>query len=200
MEFTSRHPYDPFVPDDAEILIIGSMMPSRFCRRDQDALFGDDVDFYLGARDNDFWRMVSETAGAELRYENTEEAVSERKALLTRIHAGITDLVEECTFSNRNPDDDSYEVIRYSDISALLYKYPKIDTLIYADSKVPEMMFNALNGKYREQWGKFNKNGNITANHRVYSVCTLYSKMLDPAFGATKKIQIMFYKQFFKLD
>ena len=48
MEARSRHPYQPFVPENATKLIIGSIPPFRFCEASNRKLYSDDVDFTMG--------------------------------------------------------------------------------------------------------------------------------------------------------
>ena len=53
----STHPYEPFIPLNAEKLIIGTIPPIRFCIKERE-IFDDDVNFYYGSRDNAFWPII----------------------------------------------------------------------------------------------------------------------------------------------
>ena len=66
----SIHPYEPYIPEGATRLIIGTMPNKRFCVRmpELDELPGtcklpnlqpEDVNFYYGSNDNSFWKLVS---------------------------------------------------------------------------------------------------------------------------------------------
>ena len=200
MDYTSKHPYKPFVPEGATKLIIGTMPPCRFCHKDQANLLKDDVDFYYGSRDNYFWELVSDAVGTELHFENTEEAVDERKVLLARLHMGITDMVKQCTHKDGRSDDDSLENIQFNDIATLLYEHPKIDTLIYTSNKVASMVNNVSDKKYHEKWDKTRKNGIVLINHKVYSVHILYSPSPSALRNISKETRAKCYKEIFKID
>ena len=47
----STHPYEPYIPDNATKLIIGSIPPQRFCIK-HSIIDNDDVKFYYGSKDN----------------------------------------------------------------------------------------------------------------------------------------------------
>lgn len=91
-EELSIHPYLPFIPTNAKKLLIGSIPPPRFCTK-SGILKTDDVNFYYGSCDNLFWKLVSKIINNQLRYENSESAVEERKKILENLKIGITDIV-----------------------------------------------------------------------------------------------------------
>lgn len=84
MSERSIHPYKPYIPDGATKMIIGTTPPYRFCNGQ--ALFDNDVNFYYGSRDNYFWELVEKATGAKLTYANTQEAIVERKKLLSALN------------------------------------------------------------------------------------------------------------------
>lgn len=96
----NTHPYEPFIPEKATKLIIGSIPPQRFCNyadKAENALLEDDVDFYYGSRDNSFWQLLGEVFGVEFERANTQTAIEQRKSFLTKNGFGITDLVDICS-------------------------------------------------------------------------------------------------------
>lgn len=55
------HPYQPFVPETAKVLILGSAPPSRFCTQEPKRLFDKDMDWYYGScgrNCNLLWEML----------------------------------------------------------------------------------------------------------------------------------------------
>lgn len=78
----SIHPYEPYIPEGATKLIIGTMPPFRFCTSGGRVLHNNDVNFYCGSRDNYFWKLLSEMTGTSLEFVNATEAVDQRKQLL----------------------------------------------------------------------------------------------------------------------
>ena len=133
MEETVRsiHPYEPYIPEGATKLIIGTMPPFRFCTSGGRTLHDNDVDFYYGSRDNSFWKLLSEAPGTTLEFVNTTEAVNQRKQLLQELHIGITDIVGSCIHRNGKSDDASLISIEPKPLDKLLLEYPNIEELIY---------------------------------------------------------------------
>ena len=173
MNERSVHPYEPFIPQGADRLIIGTIPPYRFCRRDGVLLDGD-VDFYYGSRSNYFWHLMSDVSGVPLEYADSDAAVEERKRLLRRLHTGITDIVESCTHRDGRSDDASLCDIERRNIAGLLSRYPSIDELIYTSRFVISQMNAELSARHR--WLTADRmNGEIVVNRRCYRVRVLYS-------------------------
>ncbi len=56
-----RDPYDPFVPDGARVMVLGSTPPGRFCAEGIKPLKERDLDYYYGSCDrsyNLFWEVL----------------------------------------------------------------------------------------------------------------------------------------------
>lgn len=160
----SKHPYYPFVPEEATKLIIGTMPPYRFCITPKE-LYDDDVDFYYGSKDNYFWDLLSELAGTKLDKENTQTAIVQRKALLKNLHTGITDIIDQCTHTDGKSDDLSLNDIVLKPINELLSNYPKIDTLIYT-SKFVIKQINKIADVTYHTWKVPQKEGSILINEK----------------------------------
>lgn len=169
----SEHPYNPFIPQEATKLIIGTMPPYRFCIKPQ-KLFDNDVNFYYGSRDNCFWDLLSEVTGTQLERKNSEEAINQRKTLLTKLNIGITDIVEKCIHTDEKSDDASLEKITRKPIKELLLQNPKIDTLIYTSAFVTKQI-NQIADKSCHSWKIPNKVGTVIMNGKKYNVIVLYS-------------------------
>lgn len=196
MTVESKHPYGPFIPEGADKLIIGTIPPYRFCQEDE--LFSDDVNFYYGSKDNYFWEIMSEITGSTLHYENTEDAIMERKDILTRLHTGVTDIVECCIHKNGKSSDSSLEIITTKDIARLLSDYPNIQQLIYTSKFVASQMYNKLNTCH--SWCKENKSvGSIMINGKRYGVHILISPSPQALRRITKEERIERYKTVFGL-
>ena len=169
----SKHPYEPFLPQAATKLIIGTMPPPRFCVEPQELLDGD-VNFYYGSRDNYFWDLLAETTGAQLERNNSEDAVKQRKDLLTRLNIGITDIIKECIHKDGKADDASLKEITHKPIKELLLQNPKIDTLIYTSAFVIKLV-NQIADKSYHSWEIPLKVGSVIINGKKYNVIVLYS-------------------------
>lgn len=129
----SIHPYDPYVSENATKLIIGTMPPLRFCTSRKKDLFQNDVDFYYGSRDNAFWKLLSEVTGVTLDFDNTTEAVNQRKQLLVDLNMGITDVIKSCAHLNRSAADSSLDAIEPKPLDQLLLEHPNIGELVYTN-------------------------------------------------------------------
>jgi G:T/U-mismatch repair DNA glycosylase len=90
MTFNHKHPYEPFIPEGTEKLIVGTLPPPRFTTGE---LLPGDVDFCYGSRDGQLWQIISRIFDTPLEYETTTFAVEQRKDLLIRHKIGICDLV-----------------------------------------------------------------------------------------------------------
>ena len=66
------------------------MPPPRFSQK---ILKPGDVDFCYGSRDGYLWRILNEIFNLKLQFENTQEAIDERKNFLIREKIGICDIV-----------------------------------------------------------------------------------------------------------
>ena len=132
----SIHPYEPFIPEGSTKLIIGTIPPHRFCDKTYESLAKDDVDFYYGSRDNYFWELLGKVFKVDFKYENTKEAVQQRKDFLTQHKMGITDIISECERKDGSSKDEDLSNIVLKDLSALLAKHPEINTLIYTSEFV----------------------------------------------------------------
>lgn len=191
----SIHPYKPFIPQGATKLIVGTMPPYRFCIKPQE-LFDNDVNFYYGSKDNYFWNLMTEVTSTQLDYKNSEEAVNQRKALLTKLNIGITDIVEKCTHNDGKSDDASLKEITHKPIKELLLQNPKIDTLIYTSAFVIKQI-NQLADKSYHEWKIPRKVGIATINGKKYNVIVLYSPSPTALRSINAETRLAQYKSVF---
>jgi G:T/U-mismatch repair DNA glycosylase len=170
----TKHPYDPFIPDGASRLIIGTIPPARFCMEGTKSLFETDVDFYYGSKDNAFWGLVAEVFGVQLEKSNTQAAIEQRKSILTAHGIGITDIISECTRENQSASDDKLKVITRKDLGKLLFDHPSISTLIYTSEFVKKEI-NQHFGGYHLIDKENKKKQSININGKMYQVRILFS-------------------------
>ncbi len=98
------HPFNPFVPQGATILIIGTFPPLAQYRN---------FKFYYP---NNSWK--------------DDAAAEERKALFVREHIAITDMIEKCIRTNGDPSDKNLSEIKFRNIHKLLKDRPAIQKVI----------------------------------------------------------------------
>lgn len=174
----SNHPYEPYIPNEATKLIIGSIPPQRFCINPLN-LEDDDVRFYYGSRDNHFWKLIGEVTKENFIYENKEEAIDQRKKWLEKNKIGITDIVDICEHINGKSDDNSLNIIKFKEIENELKNHPEIKTLICTSSFVKNHLTKLLKEKMNAKYHKDShdqRKGYISINEKeAYEVIILYS-------------------------
>ena len=79
--FKHKHPYKPFIQHDTTKLIVGTLPPPRFSTGD---LLEKDVNFCYGSYYNSLWIFIDKIHDLNLRYDNSNEAIEERKTFLIK--------------------------------------------------------------------------------------------------------------------
>lgn len=170
---TDYHPFEPFIPANATKLIIGTIPPPRFCLPNPD-LSENDVDFYYGSEDNNFWCLIGEVFETNFVKENIPEAITQRKDFLKKHNMGIADIIKSCKRKNNLAADDKIENPKYKEIDSVLLKNKKIDTLIYTSGFVKKCMHNIIKTSHsikKENW----RSQEVKISGKSYKVHILYS-------------------------
>ncbi|WP_282080040.1 uracil-DNA glycosylase family protein [Aquimarina algiphila] len=126
--FIHTHPYEPFFPEGATKLIVGTLPPPRFTTRE---LNEKDVDFCYGSSNGLLWPVLDRIFGLNLVFETTEMAAKQRKDFLTSRGIGVCDIVHSCNRQKIDASDLGMQNIKLRDLIGYLLQYPKIDTLIF---------------------------------------------------------------------
>ncbi|MBA6153987.1 uracil-DNA glycosylase family protein [Gelidibacter maritimus] len=126
--FFHQHPYPPFIKSDTTKLIVGTLPPPRFSVGE---LLEKDVDFCYGSYFNSLWLFIDKIYDLNLRYDNSEEAVAQRKDFLIAHKIGVCDIVESCEREKINASDLGMINIRLRNLIGYLQKYPNIDTILF---------------------------------------------------------------------
>lgn len=117
-----EHPYPDHIPDQAVFLIIGS-----FPSHQKNANFK----FFYGGKGNRFWPLLSKVFEDDFLYQDGEEAVLERKALLDKHRIGITDMITKCYRYQARSGDENLYPIRLKAILQLLDEHKSIKRIIF---------------------------------------------------------------------
>ncbi|SFN93122.1 G/U mismatch-specific uracil-DNA glycosylase [Bizionia echini] len=128
MIFFHKHPYKPFIQEDTTKLIVGTLPPPRFSTGN---LLEKDVDFCYGSYYNSLWLFIDKIHNLNLRYDNSDKAILERKQFLIKHKIGICDIVESAEREKIDASDIGMSNIILRDILGYLKEYPKIDTLLF---------------------------------------------------------------------
>lgn len=126
--FFHQHPYKPFIQNDTTKLIVGTLPPPRFSIG---KLLEKDVDFCYGSYYNSLWLYIDKIHNLSLCYDNSEEAIKERKQFLIKHKIGICDIVESAERDKIDASDLGMKNIKLRDIIGYLNRFPKIDTLLF---------------------------------------------------------------------
>ena len=126
--FKHTHPYKPFIKNDTTKLIVGTLPPPRFSTG---KLLEKDVNFCYGSYYNSLWLFIDKIHGLNLRYDNSNEAIEERKAFLIENKIGVCDIVDSAERDKIDASDIGMKNIELRDIIGYLEKFPNIDTLLF---------------------------------------------------------------------
>lgn len=126
--FFHQHPYPPFIKEDTTKLIVGTLPPPRFSVGE---LLEKDVNFCYGSYFNSLWLFIDKIYDLNLRYDNSEEAVVQRKNFLIAHKIGICDIVERAERQKMDASDMGLTNIHLRNIIGYLQDYPNIDTLLF---------------------------------------------------------------------
>jgi G:T/U-mismatch repair DNA glycosylase len=126
--FLHKHPYAPFIQPDTEKLIVGTLPPPRFSTGD---LLEKDVDFCYGSYYNSLWLYIDKIHKLQLRYDNSQEAIEQRKQFFIKHKIGVCDIVDSCEREKIDASDLGMQNIQLRDVIGYLQKYPSIHTILF---------------------------------------------------------------------
>ncbi|MEZ4856239.1 MAG: uracil-DNA glycosylase family protein [Gelidibacter sp.] len=126
--FKHQHPYPPFIQENTTKLIVGTLPPPRFSTGD---LLEKDVHFCYGSYYNSLWLFIDKIHDLNLRYDNSEAAILQRKQFLIQHKIGVCDIVESAERTKMDASDLGMKNIQLRDVVGYLLKYPNIDTLLF---------------------------------------------------------------------
>ncbi len=139
--FVHEHPYEIFIPEGCEKVIVGTLPPPRLSTGE---LRERDVDFCYGSCDNLLWPCLAEIYGVAFLYNNSREAVEQRKRFLRDQKTGICDIVESCFRKKINASDLGMSGVRLRNIFQQLHIHPSIRVLLFTGGNSkngPEFFF-----------------------------------------------------------
>ncbi|WP_425077482.1 uracil-DNA glycosylase family protein [Psychroserpens sp. S379A] len=126
--FLHQHPYQPFINQDTTKLIVGTLPPPRFSTGE---LLEKDVDFCYGSYYNSLWLFIDKIHNLGLRYDNSQDAINERKAFLIKHKIGVCDIVESAERDKIDASDLGMKNIKLRNIIKYLKEYSNIETLLF---------------------------------------------------------------------
>lgn len=197
-QFTKdTHPFKSLIPENAKKLIIGTIPPHRFCEPSE-VLYDEDVRFYYGSCDNEFWCLIGEIFSITFLRNNSLEAIRQREEFLLRQKMGITDIISTCRRENNSASDNMLKDIEYLNIKSLLSQHSSIDTLLYTSLFVKKCM-NTYLGTYHSINPINRSLQYVRINGKQYTVRILYSPSPQALRGIGKNGSIIRKEQYEKV-
>ncbi len=191
---TEQHPFEPFLPEGARILFLGSFPPQahRWC-----------MPFYYPNWINDFWRILGLIhfgdkdhfcLPAEKRFD--EAAI---RAFCAARCLAFYDTACEVRRLKDNASDAFLEVVRATDIPALLRQIPHCATLVTTGQKATELAAEAFSCPLPPLGGYIDIAGGALRIWRMPSTSRAYPLSLEKKAAAYRQL---FRKKlvFFDLD
>lgn len=126
--FFHKHPYEPFIKDNTEKLIVGTLPPPRFTTGE---LIKQDVDFCYGSYYNSLWLYLDKIHDLGLHFENTYRAIEQRKNFLIKHKIGVCDIVDSCERTKIDASDLGMQNILLRNLIGYLKQFPNIHTLLF---------------------------------------------------------------------
>ncbi len=126
--FNHFHPYKPFIHKNSKKIIVGTLPPPRFCTKEYK---DKDVLFCYGSQDGLLWKALDKIYNLKLLYNNSKEAVIQRKEFLKNQKIGICDIVDSCKREKIDASDNGMKDVILRDILSYLKQYKNIDTIIF---------------------------------------------------------------------
>ncbi len=135
MGTTEKHPLQPFLPEQARLLMLGSFPPQRIRWS---------MEFYYPNLQNDMWRIVGYLAAGDPAHFLTADG---RRFDQPRIEAfcrergiALYDTACEVIRLRNNASDNFLQVVRPTDLAALLARIPACRTIAATGQKAAETL------------------------------------------------------------
>lgn len=129
------HPFAPFVPSDARVLIMGTFppQPKRWA-----------MEFYYPNRTNDFWPMMGliffGDRDALIDREHKTFRLERIKALLEREEIAMSDTGYRIKRLKNNASDKFLEIVEPVDLEALLARMPHLQSIATTGEKAAQVI------------------------------------------------------------
>jgi G:T/U-mismatch repair DNA glycosylase len=137
-----RHPWPPFLPNGARILILGTFPPGNHRWS---------MDFYYPNRTNDFWKICGLIFlnNPEALYDKANKCfkIDEIKALMAEKHIALHDTAKVVRRLKGNASDKHLEIIEPVKLFDLLKEIPECHTVATTGEKAASIIAELTNTK-----------------------------------------------------
>jgi len=194
--FLHFHPFDPYINQDTTKIIVGTLPPPRFCTNQ---LKPKDVNFCYGSCDGMLWPCLEKIFKLDFLYDNSQEAVMQRKEFLIKNNIGFCDIVGSCKREKIDASDLGMSDVILRDILNYIHLNKNISKLIFTGGNCkngPEYFFRKVlkeqNISYTCISNEVPRIHEFTYKNRVIQTISLTS----PSNAANRSIGAnLYYKQ-----
>jgi G:T/U-mismatch repair DNA glycosylase len=183
-----HHPLSPFLPVNAQILMLGSFPPS------QDRW---SMEFYYPNFQNDMWRIMGLAFRQDKNYfvlpEQKTFDVKKIKDFLSEKGIALSDTAKSIIRQKENASDKYLEVVESFDLSELLSAIPQCTTIVTTGQKATDTILFAMEAPEPKMGGfsEFNFNRRKMKLYRMPSTSRAYPKPIEDKATIYKQ---MFYE------
>ncbi len=142
-----KHPWPPFIPKGAQILVLGTFPPGR--KRWS-------MEFYYPNKTNDFWYVMGVVFFGDkyaLCDNNHNFSLQKIQDFLTERHIAISDVARRVKRLKGNASDKYLEIVEALPLSELLSQMPACHTIVTTGQKAAEVIAQ-ITGTQIPQLGK----------------------------------------------
>ncbi|GAB4092641.1 uracil-DNA glycosylase family protein [Flaviaesturariibacter terrae] len=122
-----------YISKNATAILLGTF-PSVLIREAFGRIRPDDVDFFYGSRDNNFWRDLAVIYGCRLDQERTDTAIRQRMQLLDDLSLGLSDAIFACHTLGSAMDTALHELELNTQLVRDLDSHPAVSRLYFTSS------------------------------------------------------------------
>jgi len=133
MTAIQNHPFEPFIPEHATVLIVGS-----FPGREQTQGNIDAEQWFYGAKRNQFWKIISAV------YQTDLLSKVDKQNLFIKHGIGLTDILFKVRRKNNSNLDENLEIVEYNDAAIREIISKSTIRSIYFTSRFVEKHFKKL--------------------------------------------------------
>ncbi|TCJ13386.1 hypothetical protein EPD60_13440 [Flaviaesturariibacter flavus] len=122
-----------YIPEGATAILLGTF-PSVLIREAFGRIRPEDVDFFYGSKDNNFWRDLAVIYGRQLDQERTEKAIAQRMELLDDLRLGLSDAIFACHTTGSAMDTALQDIELNEQLLQDLELHPFVKRLYFTSS------------------------------------------------------------------
>ncbi len=189
MAVTEKHPLEPFLPQNARILMLGSFPPPQ-------ATWS--MDFFYPNWINDMWRIMGLLFfGDRYHFEKRSEKRFDKEMIVkfcTDYGIALYDTASEVVRLKDNASDKFLEIATATDIKALLEKTPRCTAIVTTGQKATDTIVEKFGCETPPMGGK----STVSIGGREYNIWRMPSTSRAYPLALEKKAA--YYREMFRLE